>query len=39
MNRLTLELDCFMYDGLEEYLLELSGVIEITISNLNNLGT
>ncbi len=37
MNRLTLELDCFMYDGLEEYLLELSGVIEITISNLNNL--
>lgn len=36
MDRLLLEIDCFWYDGLEEYLLSLSGILEVSILNSMN---
>lgn len=33
MKEFMLEIDCWMYDGLEEYLLSLPGVLEVSISD------
>lgn len=36
MERFILEIDCWMYDGLEEYLLSLPGVLKVVISDSMN---
>ena len=36
MDRFMIEIDCWMYDGLEEYLLSLPGVLEVAISDSRN---
>ncbi len=36
MDRFMIEIDCWMYDGLEEYLLSLPGILEVSISDSRN---
>ncbi len=36
MNEITLEVDCWMNNGLKEYLLSLSGILEVNITETEN---